>query len=189
MEHTFLVAENHLRSLDLHQSLQTVVTNDDATIEVVEVGCGETSTIQGHQRAQLGRRNGNDLHDHPLRPVCLTAAAECLHHLQTFQSLGLTLLRRVVVGSATQFLCQQVEVEIHEQVVDCLGTHFGDKLIGVGVLQTLIAFGKTVFDDVEIFIFRNEVVLMRAVELHSLGILLSLESTWLDHHILLVIDD
>ena len=37
LQHAFLIAQDNLRSLDLHQTLQTVVTNDDATIEVVQV--------------------------------------------------------------------------------------------------------------------------------------------------------
>ena len=79
--------------MNLHQTLQTVVANDDATIEVVQVAGSETATIQGHQGTQLRRCDGEYLHNHPLRTVdtLLDTAAESLYHLQTLQRLVLAL--------------------------------------------------------------------------------------------------
>ena len=37
LQHTLLITEDYLRSLDFHQSLQTVVTNYNTTIEVIEI--------------------------------------------------------------------------------------------------------------------------------------------------------
>ena len=70
--------------MNLHQTLQTVVADDDATIEVVQVAGSETTAVQRHQRTQLRRRDGQDLHDHPLRTVdaFLHAGAEGLDDLQ-----------------------------------------------------------------------------------------------------------
>ena len=55
--------------MNLNEALQTVVTDDDTTIEVVQVGGSETATIQGNEGTQLRRSDGNDLHNHPLRTV------------------------------------------------------------------------------------------------------------------------
>ena len=58
LKHTLLVAENHLGSFDFNESFQTVVTYDDTTVEVVEVGGGETAAVQWHERTQLGGITG-----------------------------------------------------------------------------------------------------------------------------------
>ena len=47
-----LITQNHFGSLDLNQSLQAVVTDDDATVEVVQVGSGETAAVQRNQRTK-----------------------------------------------------------------------------------------------------------------------------------------
>ena len=110
LQHTLLVAEDNLGSLNLNQTFQTVVTNDNATIEIVEVGRGETSTIQRHERAQFGRNNGDNLEDHPLWAVDFGARTESFYHLQALQSLSFALLARVVVGAIAQFVRQCIEV-------------------------------------------------------------------------------
>ena len=43
------------------QALETVVAVDDATVEVVQVGGRETTTVQPHQRTQVRRINRDDL--------------------------------------------------------------------------------------------------------------------------------
>ena len=48
LKHTFLITKNNLGGLNLNQSFQTVVANNNATIEVVEVGGSKTATIQWH---------------------------------------------------------------------------------------------------------------------------------------------
>ena len=104
MKHTFLVAENHFGRLYFHQSFQTIIADDDAAIEVVEVGCCKTSSIQRHQRTKLWRCHGNNLHDHPLGTVDVFAGTECLYHLQTLQGFRLSLLCRVVIGTVAQLV-------------------------------------------------------------------------------------
>ena len=102
--------------MNLHETLQTVVTDNDATIEVVQVGGGKAATVQGNERAQFGRRHGYDLHNHPLRTVdaLLHTLAECLDHLQALQSLVLALNRRVGVSAVAQLIAERVEVEFSQ---------------------------------------------------------------------------
>ena len=150
LEHTFLVTENHLWSLDLDESFQTVVTDDDTTIEVVEVGSGETATVQRNQRTQLWRNDRNDLHDHPLRLVHILGATESLHDLQTLQGLGLAHLAGVAVGTVTQLIAELVEVDLLEQVKDSLGTHLGDELRRISIVEHIVVLRNLVVDDVEI---------------------------------------
>ena len=81
LKHALLVAENDIRSLDFNESLQTVVTYDDTTIEVVQIGCGETSTIQWHKRTEIRRSHRDVVHNHPLWTALALACTEGLNHL------------------------------------------------------------------------------------------------------------
>ena len=72
-----------------------------------------------------------------------------------------------------------VEIEPGQQVVDSLGTHLGDKLVRVAVVEVLVV-GRKAFNDVEIFFLRQEVHITNAVSLFNAG---------LYDHITLVIDD
>ena len=95
MQHTLLVAEDHLGCLDLDKPLQAVVADDDTAVEVVKIGSGKAATIQWHERTEFRRGDRDNLHDHPLRLVHLAiavAGTEGLHDLQTLQGLGLALL-------------------------------------------------------------------------------------------------
>ena len=100
--------------MNLHETLQAVVTYNDATIEIVQVGGSETTTIQGNEGTQFGRRHGDNLHNHPLRTVdtLLHTLAESLNDLQTLQGLVLALYRRVGIGTVTELIAQRVEVKL-----------------------------------------------------------------------------
>ena len=80
LQHALFVAHDHVGRVQLDELLQPVVAVDDAAVEIVEVGGGEASAIEGNQRAQLGRDHGNDVEDHPLRLVA--GFAERFHHAQ-----------------------------------------------------------------------------------------------------------
>ena len=49
LKHTLFVAEDDFRSLDFEQTLEAIVANEHAAIEVVQVGSGKTATIKGNE--------------------------------------------------------------------------------------------------------------------------------------------
>ena len=157
LQHTFLIAENHLRSFNLHQTFETIVANDYAAIKVVEVGGGKTSAVEGYQRTQLGRNDGNDFENHPLGPVAVFGGTERLNDLQPFECFVLALLRTIFIGRITQFVRKFIQVETHQQVINGLGTHLGDKLVGVGILKQLIVLGERI-EHIEILLFREKII-------------------------------
>ena len=57
LQHTFFVAYDDIRRSQIQQTFQTVVTVNDATIQIVQVRSRETTTIQRYQRAQIWRQN------------------------------------------------------------------------------------------------------------------------------------
>ena len=184
LQHPLLVPEDHVRGLDLDQALQTVVPDDDTAVQVIEVGRGETATVERHQRAQLRRNHRDDLDDHPLRLVlhAVVGIPKGLHHLQTLEGLVLPLLAGLRVGRVAQVEAQRVEVEVGQHVVQGLRAHLGDELVGVLLVQVLVVLGQGV-EDVEVLLLREELVHLQCLAV-GLG-----RHARLDHHVTLVVDD
>ncbi len=55
-----------------------------------------------------------------------------------------------------QSVAEFVEVYVLEKVIESLGSHLGHELVGVGVFEKGVFFGKTV-EDVEIFVFGQKI--------------------------------
>ena len=156
MKHALLVAEDDFRGAYVDESLEAVVADDDATVEVVEVGGGEASAVEGYEGAEFGRDDGHDLDDHPFGAVASFGGTEGFDDLQTLEGFVFTLLRGVGHGVVPQVVGELVEVDPDEEVVDGFGADFGDEFVRVGVLQHLVVFGQAV-EDVEVFLFGEEV--------------------------------
>ena len=76
-----------------------------------------------------------------------------------------------------------------KKVEHCLGTHLGDELIRVAVVEKVIILVKLVVNYINILVFREQVHLMGTIEvLNTLGVLHAGEHTWLDDDIFLVVD-
>ena len=179
LQHTLLVAQDHLRRLDFDQALQTVVADNHASIQVVQVRSGETTAVQRHERTQLGGDNRNHFQNHPLGLVDLARLAERLDNMQPLQRLGLTLLGSLRSGLVAERIGQLVQIHALQQRIDRLGAHLRDELVRIAVVELLIAFRKRV-QDVEILLLGQQVQIVDAVGCSRSG---------LNHHVALVIDD
>ncbi len=80
LQHSFLIADDDFGCAQLQQSLQTVVAVDDASVQIVQVRCCETAAVQLHHRANVGRNDGQNIHNHPLGAVA--RLLKCLGNLQ-----------------------------------------------------------------------------------------------------------
>ncbi len=65
LKHALFVTHDNIGRTQLHQALQTVITVDDATIQIVQIRRCKTPTIQRHQRTQIRRNNRNQIQNHP----------------------------------------------------------------------------------------------------------------------------
>ena len=184
LKHTLFVAQDDLRRLDLHQSLQAVVTDDDTAVQVIQIRRCESATIKWNQWTQFWRNDRNDLHDHPLRLVCdaRVGITEALHHLQSLQRLALALLRSLGVGRVTQVVRQLIQIEVGEHVVQRLRPHFGDEFVRILVVQVLV-FLREGLEDVEVFFFGQEIIHRKLAVLRSFG------NARLNDYVSLVVDD
>ena len=179
LQHALLVAQNHLRGLDLDQTFEAVVADDDAAVEVVQVRRGETSAVQRHQRAQLGRDHRNHVQHHPLGLVLALRGAERLDDVQTLQRLRLTLLRGLGRGLVAQGVGHRVEVHLLQQRVDGLGAHHGDELVGVRIVERLVALRQR-GHHVEVLLLRKRGQTLDALLRGGAGV---------DHDVTFVVDD
>ncbi len=186
LKHALLVAQDDLGSLDLDEALEAVVAYDDSTVQVVEIAGGKTAAIEGHERAQLGRNHRNHLEYHPLGTVHVLALAEGFDHLQALQGLGLALLRGLLVGLVAQLIGERVEVELHQEVVDSLGTHLGHKLVGVVVVELVIVF-RQLLHDVHILVLAQQVETLQWLRLLA-RLLGHLHVAGIDHDVALIVD-
>ena len=178
LKHTLLVAEDDLGSFDFKQTLEAVVANEDTTIEVIKVGSGKTATIEGYERTQLRRSDGNDFHNHPLGLVAFFRSTERLYHLQAFERFALTSHGAIGIGTVAQFVGEAVEIDALEEIEDSFGPHLSDKLVGVGILEILVFFGE-LLELLVVFVFGEQVVDGQFITEH----------TGLNHDITLVVDD
>ena len=127
LQHTLFVAHDDVRSGQIKQALQAVVTVDHAAVQVVEVGRRETTTVQRYQRTQVWRQNRQNGQHHPLWQVAGTL--EGFHQLQTlgqFLDLGFGVGLRNLFTQAANLVLQ---VDSVQQFADSFGTHAGIEIV------------------------------------------------------------
>ena len=66
LQHALLITHDNIRRIKIEQSLESIVTVDYSTIQVVEIRCGKTAAIEWHEWAQIWRQNRQHVHYHPL---------------------------------------------------------------------------------------------------------------------------
>src|SRR5919106_295153 len=135
LEHPLLVADDDLGRLEVHEALEPIVPVDDAAIQVVEVRRREATAIERYQRAQLGRDDGDDLEDHPVRLVA--GLQERLDDLQALDDLLALLDGRLTEHLGPQIAGQRVEVHVAQQLADGLGPHADLERLGTVLLVEL----------------------------------------------------
>ena len=101
--------------------------------------------------------------------------------MEALEGFGFALLRSFGVGLVAQGVGEVVEVDVFEKIVDCLGAHFGNELVGVGVVKELVFAGETV-DDLEVFFLGEEVETLY-------GFLSFGCNAGVDDHVAFVVDD
>ena len=132
LQHALLVVEHDFRSAELDQSLQTVVTVDHTTVEVVEIGSGETATVELHHRAQIRRNDRNHVEHHGLRLVA--GGQEGVDDLQTLQGAGLA-LAGTGVDLFAQLLGGGFKIEVLQALLNGFGAHAAFEVIAVAVFH------------------------------------------------------
>ena len=155
LQHTFFVSYDDVRRSQIQQTFQTVVTVNDATIQIVQVRSRKTTAIQRNQRTQIWRQNRQNGQDHPLRLV-----ARLNEGFQQLNALGQLFTLGFGVGFVqlfTQLLALLLQVHAFQQGLNSFGAHLRVEFVTelfqrVQVLlfsQNLVAFevGHATFDN------------------------------------------
>src|SRR5690606_33392995 len=127
LQHTLFVTHDDVRRVEVQQALQTVVTVDDPTIQIVEVRCRETTTIQRNQRTQIRRQNRQNFKHHPLGLV-----AGNQERFQQLQTLGKLFDFGFTIGGRDffpQLLHFSFEIDVAHQILDRFRTHLGGEFV------------------------------------------------------------
>src|SRR6185312_4878820 len=136
LQHALFVADDHIRRMQLHQLLQTVVAIDNAAIKIVEIRGGETAAIQRNEGTQLRWNHRKHVKNHPLRLVARFAKA--FDDAQALGVLQLLLLRSFGLHLLANVFAEEFDVDLLQELLYALGAHHGDELTGgLGVLFKL----------------------------------------------------
>ena len=143
LEHPLLVAHDNVGRAEVEQTAQAVVAVDDAAVEIVEIRRRKAAAVELHHRAQVGRNDRNDVHDHPRRTVA--GFAERLDHLKAADRTHF-LLTGSCAHIVPKLLAHRLEIEFFEQLLHCLRAHTDAEGIAVFLQRfVILALGKKVF--------------------------------------------
>src|SRR5690606_8970368 len=97
LKHSLFVSQDHLRSFDVDQTLQTIISDNNSSVKVIQIGSRKTTTIQRNQWTQFRWNNWNHTNDHPFRTIFdpSSSVTECFYYFQSFKSFCLSLLRSI----------------------------------------------------------------------------------------------
>ncbi len=132
LEHPLLVADDHLRRVQLLEPLQPVVAVDDAPVEVVQIAGGETPAVQRDQRSEVRRDHRDHFEDHVLGAV--PRLAEGIQHLE---ALGELLALRLA-GRLLHLHAQRLALLLDVQAAEHLADRFGSDPVLEGVPSVLL---------------------------------------------------
>ena len=141
LKHTLLVDHDDVRGMLFHLFLETIVLDDNLTIEVVQIGSGITAAVKLHHRPQIRWNDRNHRHDHPLR-----LDSGILERLEDFKSLdGLDSLLVLVSRGALEILGDLPDLSIQVDFLEKFENGFGtDSELGSEILMDKLSDGEEI---------------------------------------------
>ncbi len=132
LQQPLFVVDDAFRRVDLDDLLQPVVAVDDASVKVVQVGCGEPAAVKLDHGPQFRADDRDRVHDHPLG-----AAARADERFDDFEPLDgpNTSLRGGPNDFVAQFASQRLEVHAVQEFLDGLGADVGAEQVAQAVLH------------------------------------------------------
>jgi hypothetical protein len=104
-----------------------VVSVDDPSVQVIEIGSRKPPPIQRDQRTQLRRQHRQHFHDHPVGLD--VRGLEALEHLQPLGDLLDLRIRGGALEVLAQLVDRLVQVERAQQRADAFGAHRGGEVV------------------------------------------------------------
>ncbi len=66
LKHAFFIPDDYLRGLELKKILEAIVSVDHPSIEIVQIGSGESPTFQRHEWPEVRRYDRQNNQNHPI---------------------------------------------------------------------------------------------------------------------------
>ncbi|CDB02593.1 predicted protein [Firmicutes bacterium CAG:145] len=112
LQHSLFVSNYDVRRAQLQESVEPVVSVYYSSVQVVQVGSGESASVQLHHRSDVRRNYGNHVQYHPVRSVARKSQRfdyfKASYDSDLLLSAGAFELCSQVVGKLIQiYLCQQ----------------------------------------------------------------------------------
>ena len=162
LQHSLFVPDDHLRSIQIEQLLEPVISVDQTTVEVVEITGGKVTTLEEYQRTKIWRNHRHSLEDHPLRFVA--GIEDGFDDLQAPDQSHSLLLRTGILVLVLEFIKERVQLETSDHCTDRFRTHVGLELVAILLASEAV------------FLFTQQCLLLER------------SITRVDHDIVLVID-
>ncbi|CAB4679722.1 unannotated protein [freshwater metagenome] len=145
MQHALFVVDDDLRCAEVEQSLEAIVAVDHATVEIVEVAGGETTTIELHHWAQFWWDHRHDIENHCLWIIDPTTAFVALverrNNLQTLDGLLAALCAERLaaafwwIDGLAKLDLFDIEIDAIDELLDAVCTRATLEVIAVTIAQ------------------------------------------------------
>ncbi len=134
LQHALLVANNHIRRIQIEKLLETVIPVDQAPVEIVQIRGGEVAALQQDQGPQIRRDDRHDIQHHPLRLVA--GIEDGLDDLEPLDEILRLLLALGGSQLGLELLGELLKIDVENELAHRLGA--GIRLEGVTVLLPAI---------------------------------------------------
>ena len=140
LKHSLFVLDNDIGSIKLKELFESVISVDNAAIQVVQVGGCESAAVELYHCAEVRRNNGENVHYHPFRLV--VGFAERFNYLKSLDDTELFL-----TACGSQFSLEVsgklFEVEFLKKLFDRFRTHAYAEIVFVFFIHLMIfRFGE-----------------------------------------------
>ena len=120
LKHTFFVADDDIRSAEFKKSFKTVVSVDNSSVKIVEVGSCKSAAVKLDHRSDIRRNYRNNIEDHPFRTV--SGKAESFDNFKTFEK-AYTFLAGCILKFFMELCGKGFKVNILEKKLNSFGAH------------------------------------------------------------------
>ncbi len=100
LKHSFFITNNNIWGFQFQHSLQTVISINHTSIQIIQVRSCITSTVKHHHRAQIRRNDRHNIQNHPSRFIA--RLEKCFYDFQPFQNFDFFL----TIGQPFQFILE-----------------------------------------------------------------------------------
>ena len=121
LEHSLLVPYDDLGCAEVEELLETVVSSDNSSVEIVKVGCSITAAVERYHRTEFRRKYRDYVKYHPLRLVA--GSLECFCDLKSLVDLKSLLSAYGTCLLSVEFLDDAIDIDLLEKDLDSLSTH------------------------------------------------------------------